>query len=92
MQIGAGETFSLRDRTWREERNLYNAARVLASKEGKMRRSRNEVARWRMSRQIQRRRARWLEGQSRRYGRMHAIRHQLSQQQRRSILFITQLV
>ncbi|MEJ5112794.1 MULTISPECIES: YciY family protein [Erwinia] len=56
-----------------------------------MRRSRNEVARWRMSRQIQRRRARWLEGQSRRYGRMHLIRHQVSQQQRRSILFITQI-
>ncbi|MEM6159145.1 YciY family protein [Erwinia sp. P6884] len=54
-----------------------------------MRRSRNEVARWRMSRQVQRRRARWLEAQSRRYGRMVAIRHQLSQQQRRSILFIT---
>ncbi|MGB9097929.1 YciY family protein [Erwinia sp.] len=56
-----------------------------------MRRSRNEVARWRMSRQVQRRRARWLEGQSRRYGRMHLIRHQVSQQQRRSILFITQV-
>nr|WP_071995454.1 YciY family protein [Pantoea sp. IMH] len=54
-----------------------------------MRRSRNEVARWRMSRQIQRRRTRWLEAQSRRYGRMVAIRHQLSQQQRRSVLFIT---
>ncbi|MFU9136112.1 YciY family protein [Erwinia tasmaniensis] len=57
-----------------------------------MRRSKNEVARWRMSRQVKRRRARWLEGQSRRYGRMHAIRHQLSQQQRRSILFVNQLL
>ncbi len=92
MQIGADETFSLTDRTWPAARSLYNAAPVLASKEGSMRRSRNEVARWRMSRQIQRRRARWLEGQGRRYGRMHAIRHQLSQQQRRSILFITQIV
>lgn len=55
-----------------------------------MRRSRNEVARWRMMRQTQRRRARWLEGQSRRYGRMHSFRHQISQQQRRSILFIAQ--
>ncbi|MBK0000113.1 YciY family protein [Erwinia sp. S43] len=56
-----------------------------------MKRSRNEVARWRMMRQVQRRRARWLEGQSRRYGRMHSFRHQVSQQQRRSILFITQI-
>lgn len=71
---------------------LFIMRREILSVEGKMRRSRNEVARWRMSRQIQRRRARWLEGQSRRYGRMHAIRHQLSQKQRRSILFITQLV
>jgi len=55
-----------------------------------MRRSRNEVARWRMMRQLQRRRARWVEGQSRRYGRIHAVRHQLAQQQRRSILFISQ--
>ncbi|XUK73951.1 hypothetical protein ABMA09_13495 [Erwinia rhapontici] len=58
--------------------------------EGVMRRSRNEVARWRMSRQVQRRRARWLEWQSRRYGRMHSFRHLVSQLQRRSILFITQ--
>ncbi len=55
-----------------------------------MRRSRNEVARWRMMRQVQRRRARWVEGQSRRYGRIHTVRHQLAQQQRRSILFISQ--
>jgi len=56
-----------------------------------MRRSRNEVSRWRMMRQVQRRRSRWLEGQSRRYGRMHSFRHQVNQQQRRSILFITQI-
>lgn len=53
-----------------------------------MKRSRNEVARWRMLRQAQRKKARWLEGQSRRYRRIHAIRHQLAQQQRRSVLFI----
>ncbi|WP_311790962.1 YciY family protein, partial [Pantoea sp. UBA5923] len=46
-----------------------------------MRKSRNEVARWRMLRQVHRRRARWLEGQSRRYSRIHAIRQQLAQQQ-----------
>jgi len=40
-----------------------------------------------MLRQVHRRRARWL---SRRYKRIHAIRHQVAQQQRRSILFITQ--
>ncbi|CAO96637.1 YciY family protein [Erwinia tasmaniensis] len=56
-----------------------------------MRRGTAEVARWRMIRQAQRRRARWLEGQSRRYGRMHGFRHQPGQQQRRSILFITQV-
>ncbi len=43
-----------------------------------------------MVRQVQRRRSRWLEGQSRRYGRMHAFRRQASQQHRRSILFISQ--
>nr|WP_168371151.1 YciY family protein [Erwinia sp. Ejp617] len=57
-----------------------------------MRRSRNDVARWRMIRQVQRRRARWLEGQSRRYGHMYSFRHQLSQQQRRSILFISPIL
>ncbi|KAF0859703.1 MAG: YciY family protein [Mixta calida] len=55
-----------------------------------MKRSKNEVARWRMLRQAQRKRARWLEGQSRRYRRIHAFRHQLAQQQRRSVLFINQ--
>ncbi|WP_128861337.1 YciY family protein [Mixta gaviniae] len=55
-----------------------------------MKRSKNEVARWRMLRQAQRKRARWLEGQSRRYRRIHAFRHQLDQQQRRSVLFINQ--
>jgi hypothetical protein len=41
-------------------------------------------------RQVQRRRSRWLEGQSRRYKRITGIRYQLAQQQRRAILFITQ--
>jgi len=65
-------------------------AREFGDREDVMRKSRNEVARWRMLRQVQRRRSRWLEGQSRRYKRIHGIRHQLAQQQRRSILFITQ--
>lgn len=56
-----------------------------------MRRSKNEVARWRMLRQVHRRHSRWLEGQSRRYKRIHTIRHQVAQQHRRSILFISQM-
>jgi hypothetical protein len=56
-----------------------------------MRRSKNEVARWRMLRQVHRRRSRWLEGQSRRYKRIHTIRHQVARQHRRSILFISQM-
>lgn len=55
-----------------------------------MRRSANEVARWRMQRQVHRRRARWLEGQSRRYRRMYSFRYQLCQRQHRSILFVNQ--
>jgi len=55
-----------------------------------MKRSKNEVARWRMLRQAQRKRARWREWQPRRYRRIHAFRHQLAQQQRRSVLFINQ--
>ena len=49
-----------------------------------------EVSRWRMLRQIRRRRTRWLEGQSRRYSQIHSIRHQLRQQHRRSVLFINE--
>jgi len=75
---------------WRED--LYNACAYTDVREDVMKRSRNEVARWRMLRQVHRRRSRWLEGQSRRYKRIHCIRHQLAQQQRRSILFITQIV
>jgi len=66
--------------------------RDIEVREEVMRRSKNEVARWRMLRQAHRRRSRWLEGQSRRYKRIHGIRHQLAQQQRRSILFITQIL
>ncbi|WP_072055912.1 YciY family protein [Tatumella morbirosei] len=52
-----------------------------------MRRSRNEVGRWRMARQTNRRKIRWLEAQSRRYTHIRLIRHQLAKQQRRSLLF-----
>ncbi|RPH22510.1 YciY family protein [Buttiauxella warmboldiae] len=52
-----------------------------------MRRSRNEVGRWRMLRQTQRRRSRWLEGQSRRNMRIHAIRKCQTNRQRNSLLF-----
>ena len=55
-----------------------------------MKRSRNEVSRWRMMRQVQRRRTRWLEGHSRRYGRIHSLRLQRNQQHRRSLLFVNQ--
>lgn len=52
-----------------------------------MRRSKNEVGRWRMQRQQQRRRARWLESQSRRNMRIHAIRKYYVNHQRNSMLF-----
>ncbi|WP_143223704.1 YciY family protein, partial [Klebsiella pneumoniae] len=39
-----------------------------------MKRSRTEVGRWRMLRQVNRRKARWLEAQSRRNMRILAIR------------------
>ncbi|ATF92377.1 Uncharacterised protein [Cedecea neteri] len=52
-----------------------------------MRRSRTEVGRWRMQRQTQKRRARWLESQSRRNMRIHAIRKCLVNQQRNALLF-----
>lgn len=39
-----------------------------------MKRSRTEVGRWRMLRQVGRRKARWLEAQSRRNMRIHSIR------------------
>lgn len=45
-----------------------------------MKRTRNEVGRWRMLRQQQRRRSRWLEAQSRRYRHIYRIR-ELNHQQ-----------
>ena len=53
-----------------------------------MQRTRTEVGRWRMLRQSQRRRNRWLESQSRRNNRIHRIRadRQLGRQQR-SLLY-----
>lgn len=52
-----------------------------------MRRSRTEVGRWRMLRQVQRRKARWLEAQSRRNMRIHAIGKCLVNRQRLSLMF-----
>ncbi|MBB1201153.1 YciY family protein [Enterobacteriaceae bacterium 89] len=52
-----------------------------------MKRSRNEVGRWRMVRQASRRKARWLEAQSRRNMRIHSIRKCLVSRQRNSLLF-----
>ncbi|HDL6965906.1 TPA: YciY family protein [Yersinia enterocolitica] len=39
-----------------------------------MRRSKNEVGRWRMLRQNERRKNRWLESQSRRYRHIYCVR------------------
>ncbi|WP_436876572.1 YciY family protein [Siccibacter turicensis] len=52
-----------------------------------MRRSRTEVGRWRMLRQSQRQKARWLEAQSRRNMRIHAIRKCIVNRQRNCLLF-----
>ncbi|MDR0805789.1 MAG: YciY family protein [Enterobacteriaceae bacterium] len=52
-----------------------------------MHRSRNEVGRWRMLRQAQRRRTRWLEAQSRRNSRIHHIRVDKQLGRQRSLLF-----
>lgn len=52
-----------------------------------MRRSRTEVGRWRMLRQQQRRRTRWLENQTRRNMRIYAIRKHSVNHQRNSLLF-----
>ncbi|MBL7637252.1 MULTISPECIES: YciY family protein [Atlantibacter] len=52
-----------------------------------MRRSRTEVGRWRMLRQTQRRKSRWLEAQSRRNMRIHAIRKCVVNRQRGTLLF-----
>ncbi|EGT4280760.1 hypothetical protein DOX53_12820 [Cronobacter malonaticus] len=60
---------------------------LFQSRVSEMRRSRTEVGRWRMLRQSQRRKARWLEAQSRRNMRIHAIRKCLVNRQRNSLLF-----
>ncbi|EFS1177178.1 YciY family protein [Salmonella enterica] len=52
-----------------------------------MKRSRTEVGRWRMLRQASRRKARWLEGQSRRNMRIHTIRKCIFNRQSNSLLF-----
>nr|WP_314267819.1 YciY family protein [uncultured Moellerella sp.] len=53
-----------------------------------MRRSRNEVSRWRMQRQSVRRRRRWLENHSRRNLRIFSIRKIDIYARRQSLLFI----
>ncbi|MFC3395645.1 YciY family protein [Brenneria rubrifaciens] len=52
-----------------------------------MKRSRNEVSRWRMLRQSQRRRIRWLEAQSRTYRHVHYARYLQQKHQRRALLY-----
>ncbi len=61
--------------------------RLFSLRVASMRRSRNEVGRWRMLRQTQRRKARWLEAQSRRNMRIHAIRKCIVNHQRGTLLF-----
>lgn len=52
-----------------------------------MKRSRTEVARWRMVRQFSRRKSRWLEAQSRRNMRILSIRKCGSSRHRNALLF-----
>lgn len=52
-----------------------------------MKRSRNEVSRWRMQHQVQRWRSQWVEAQSRTYRRLTRLSHLQLKQQRRSLLF-----
>lgn len=52
-----------------------------------MKRSRTEVGRWRMLRQVQRRRARWLENHSRRSMQIHSIRKCQINRRRNALLF-----
>ncbi|GKW11801.1 MULTISPECIES: YciY family protein [Pectobacterium] len=52
-----------------------------------MKRSRNEVGRWRMLRQVQRRRGRWLEAQSRTYRHIRSARYLQQKHQRRALLY-----
>lgn len=67
-------------------RGGYNGASVTV-RVVNMKRSRTEVGRWRMLRQASRRKARWLEGQSRRNMRIHTIRKCIFNRQRNSLLF-----
>ncbi|MDR0218698.1 MAG: YciY family protein [Enterobacteriaceae bacterium] len=53
-----------------------------------MRKSRNEVGRWRLLRQKVRLRRRWFESQSRRNLRIYAMRKMDAYKHRRSILFV----
>jgi len=57
-----------------------------------MKRSRTEVGRWRMLRQVSRRKARWLEAQTRRNMRIHAIRKCGMTRHRNALLFATQVI
>lgn len=52
-----------------------------------MKRTKHEVSRWRMQRQLRRRKSRWLEAQSTRQIRLHALYMQLSDQRRRTLWF-----
>ncbi|MCG8707706.1 YciY family protein [Brenneria sp. 4F2] len=52
-----------------------------------MKRSRNEVSRWRMLRQVKRRRSRWLEAQSRTYRHIHYARYLQQKHKRRALLY-----
>jgi len=64
----------------------YNGASV-KERAVNMKRSRTEVGRWRMLRQMSRRKARWLEAQSRRNMRIHAIRKCGQSHHRNALVF-----
>jgi hypothetical protein len=68
---------------------VYNERSVLV-RVVNMKRSRTEVGRWRMLRQTGRRKARWLEAQSRRNMRIHAIRKCSMNRHRNALLFAVQ--
>ncbi|AWD05154.1 hypothetical protein BK800_12090 [Klebsiella aerogenes] len=61
--------------------------RVFTRRVVAMKRSRTEVGRWRMLRQVSRRKSRWLEAQSRRNMRILSIRKCLVKRQRHALLF-----
>jgi len=68
---------------------VYNDASV-SERVVDMKRSRTEVGRWRMLRQVSRRKSRWLEAQSRRNMRIHAIRKCGMNRHRNALLFAVQ--